>query len=295
MSPPTVAVSTCSTVNPRVSIVTACVNQRRFIVDALESVMSQTYSPIEHIVVDGGSTDGTVEVLKRYAANYNLRWTSEPDRGLSHAFNKGVAAATGEWLYFLNGDDYLVDSGAVGRVMEWIAAHPGHFIYMGGTAVVDEEGVEITHGPPPPADTIYTRDALLNERAPVIHQGTFYRRRVFEVAGPYSEKYRTHMDYEFHLRATKYFDIAAMELLVACFRTHPLALSKQAHWRRYVELLCARVTNGGALWHRDNLGFLRGFLATWPATGWLYHWLGGTRLRKIAARVSGSRVEDGLD
>jgi glycosyltransferase involved in cell wall biosynthesis len=256
--------------------------------------MSQTYSPIEHIVIDGGSTDGTVDVLKRYAANYDLRWVSEPDRGLSHAFNKGIMAATGEWLYFLNGDDYVIDSGAIARVMEWIAAHPGYSIYMGGTAVVDEEGVEITHGPPPPADTIYTRNALLNEGAPVIHQGTFYRRRVFEVAGPYSEKYRTHMDYEFHLRATKYFDIAAMELVVACFRKHPLTLSQQAHWRRYVELLCARMTHGGSLWHRDNLYSLRGFLAAWPATRWLYHWLGGAR-RKIVARLSGSHVEDGLD
>lgn|GEM_PF-1466068 len=279
--------------NPRVSIVTACLNQRRFITDTLESVMSQTYAPIGHIVIDGGSTDGTVDVLKRYAASYDLRWVSEPDRGLSHAFNKGVVASTGEWLYFLGGDDYLIDSGAIGRVMDWIAAHPGHSIYMGGTVGVDEEGVEITHGPPPPADTIYTRDALLNEGAPVIHQGTFYRRRVFEVAGPYSEKYRTHMDYEFHLRATRSFDIAAMELLVACFRTHPLALSQQAHWRRSVELLRARMTHGGSLWHRDNLGFLRGFLATWPATWWLYHWVGGTRLRRIAACVSGSHVGDG--
>ncbi len=270
------------------SIITACLNQRAFITDTLESVMSQTYSPIEHIVIDGGSTDGTVDVLARHAASSSLRWVSETDRGLSHAFNKGIVLATGEWLYFLNGDDYLIDGRAIGRVMAWIAAHPGHSIYMGGTAVVDEEGLRITHGPPPPANAIYTRNALLNEGVPVIHQGTFYRRRVFEVVGPYSEKYRTHMDYEFQLRATRYFDIAAMELLVACFRTHPLALSQQAGWRRYVELLCARVTHGGSLWHRDNLRFLKGFLATWPATRWLYFWLAGTRRRKIAARVSGS-------
>jgi glycosyltransferase involved in cell wall biosynthesis len=294
VAPSTFGVPISSTVNPRLSIVTACRNQRRYITQTLESVISQTYSPIEHIVVDGGSTDGTVDVLKRYAANYNLRWVSEPDRGLSHAFNKGVAAATGEWLYFLNGDDYVIDNGAIARVMEWIAAHPGYSIYMGGIAVVDEEGVEIARSPLPRADTIYTRDALLNEGAPVIHQGTFYQRQVFEVAGSYSEKYRTHMDYEFHLRATKYFDIAAMELVVACFRTHPLALSKQADWRRYVELLRARAKHGGSLWHRDNLYFLRGFFATWPATRWLYHWLGGTR-RKIVARLSGSHVEDGLD
>jgi glycosyltransferase involved in cell wall biosynthesis len=273
--------------NPRVSIVTVCLNQRGFITNTLESVMSQTYSPIEHIVIDGGSTDGTVDVLKRYAANYDLRWVSEPDRGLSHAFNKGIMAATGEWLYFLNGDDYLVDGGVIARVMEWIAAHPGYSIYMGGTQHVDEQGTRLPHRPMPLPNSVYTRHTLLNERAIVIHQGTFYRRGVFEVAGLYSEKYKTHMDYEFHLRATRYFDIAAMDLAVACFRVHPSAFSQQINWRRYVELARARAIHGGSLCHRHNLYFLKGFLATWPATRSLYRALGGTRAGKAAARASG--------
>ena len=256
--------------------------------------MSQTYSPIEHIVVDGGSTDDTVELIKRFAGRYDLRWTSEPDRGLSHALNKGIAAATGEWLYFLSGDDYLADCGVIDRVVAWIAAHPGFSIYMGGTIGVDEDGVEIARSPLPRADTIVTRDALLNRGAPVIHQGTFYERRVFELAGLYSEKYRTHMDYELHLRATKHFDIAGMELVVACFRKHPLALSQQSDWHRSVELFRARTKHGGSLWHRDNLRVLKWFLATWPATRWLYRWLGGTRLHKIVARLSGSDADDGL-
>ena len=92
-------------------------------------------------MVDGGSTDDTVGLLKRYAQRYNLRWVSETDRGLSHAFNKGVVESTGEWLYFLNGDDYLLGSEAIGRVVEWILSHPGHSIYMGGTVGVDESGV----------------------------------------------------------------------------------------------------------------------------------------------------------
>jgi len=277
--------STDRPANPRVSIVTACLNQRRYIADALDSVMSQSYSPIEHIVIDGGSTDGTLEVLKRYQSEYGLRWVSEPDRGLSHAFNKGIVAATGEWLYFLGGDDYLIDDDAIHRVVEWIAAHPGYSIYMGGTAVVDEVGVELSHGPPPPVNSVYGRNALLNEGAPVIHQGTFYRRRVFDVAGPYSEKYKTHMDYEFHLRVTRYFDIATMALLVACFRAHPLALSKQADWHRSVELFRARATNGGSLWHRDNLCHLKALLGTWPGTRWLYQCRGSVRVRSLAARV----------
>ena len=287
MSLRAVASSTCSTANPRVTIVTVCLNQRRFIADTLESVMSQTYSPIEHIVIDGGSTDGTVEVLRRYAATETLRWVSEPDRGLSHAFNKGIMAATGEWLYFLNGDDYLVDSGAIGHVIGWIVAHPGYCIYMGGAQGVDEEGAHIQRGMFPQSDHIYTRHSLLDESGLVIHQGTFYRRRVFQVAGLYSERYKTHMDYEFHLRATGFFDIAGMDVVVACFRTHPAALSQQADWRRYVELARARTTYGGRLWHRHNLYFVKGFLSSWPATRLIYRGLTSTRFGKAAARASG--------
>jgi glycosyltransferase involved in cell wall biosynthesis len=270
---------------PRVSVITACLNQRRFIAETLESVLSQTYTPIEHIVIDGGSTDGTVDILRQYAMSYDLRWWSESDRGLSHAFNKGIMASKGQWLYFLNGDDFLIDDRAIDRVMAWIATHSGYSIYMGGTQPVDENGMRMAPGEPPPADATYTRGDLLNRGAPVIHQGTFYRRGVFDVAGPYSEKYRTHMDYEFHLRATKHFDIAAMSLLVACFRSHSSALSKQENWRRHAELLSARNRHGGAIWHRDNLRFLREFFASWPPTRRVYRRLRATRLGQAFAQA----------
>ena len=128
------------------SIVAACLSRRRRIVNTLNSVIWRTTLQIEHIGVDGEATGGTVDALKRYAASYNLRWLSEPDPGLSHEFSRGVAATIGEWLYFLNGDDYLVDYGAVDCVTGWIAAHLGHSIYLGGTDDVDKEGVEISYG-----------------------------------------------------------------------------------------------------------------------------------------------------
>src|SRR6058998_2090201 len=87
---------------PGFSIITPSFNQARFLEENIQSVLTQAGVSVEHIVVDGGSTDGTVEILKSYP---HLRWISEPDRGQSHALNKGFRMATGEILGWLNADD----------------------------------------------------------------------------------------------------------------------------------------------------------------------------------------------
>src|SRR5690349_9655830 len=90
---------------PLVSIVTPSLNRVDLIESTLRSVRSQSYPNVEHIVVDGGSTDGTLEVLRRYEGTYGLRWMSEPDQGMYDAINKGLAMARGEILAYLNTDD----------------------------------------------------------------------------------------------------------------------------------------------------------------------------------------------
>ena len=89
---------------PLISVITPVLDGERFIEDAIQSVLRQEYSRFEHVVVDGGSTDGTVEILKRYP---HLRWISEPDRGQSDAMNKGFELSSGEVVVYLNADDYL--------------------------------------------------------------------------------------------------------------------------------------------------------------------------------------------
>jgi glycosyltransferase involved in cell wall biosynthesis len=101
----------------KLSVVTVCLNARDTIAEAVESVRRQTHGEVEHIVVDGASTDGTLAVLERYRDGF-ARLTSEPDRGLYDAMNKGIAAATGDYLGFLNSDDVYHHD----RVLETLAA-----------------------------------------------------------------------------------------------------------------------------------------------------------------------------
>jgi glycosyltransferase involved in cell wall biosynthesis len=107
---------------PRISVVTPSYNQAAFLRKTLDSVLSQNYPNLEYIVIDGGSTDGSVEILRGYSHHF-FYWVSEPDRGQSHALNKGFARATGEILTWLNSDDVLLP-GALEAVGEIFAQYP---------------------------------------------------------------------------------------------------------------------------------------------------------------------------
>ena len=102
------------------SIITASFNSGVTIAKTLESVQSQSFTRYEHIVIDGGSTDGALDVLKRYEGLYPLRWISELDRGIADALNKAIALATGSYLLVLQADDSLLDSTVLDRVQRLI-------------------------------------------------------------------------------------------------------------------------------------------------------------------------------
>ena len=105
-----------------VSIVTPSLNQSRYLREAIESVRAQTYAPIEHVVVDGGSTDGSLDILRECD---DVRWVSEPDRGQSHALNKGLALASGEILGWLNADDAYESEAVAAGVAELVDTGAG--------------------------------------------------------------------------------------------------------------------------------------------------------------------------
>lgn len=183
---------------PPLSIVTPCLNAAATLEAALESVRSQGYPRLEHIVVDGGSTDGTVELLERAPG---VRFVSEPDRGLSHAMNKGVGMATGEIVGWLNADD-VYRPGALRLVGEAFAREPSAMWGFGRCAIIDADGNEIRRGV-----TAY-KDFFLRRWSFPLHlvqnfvsaPATFVRRAAFDQVGLFDERFRYSMDYDFWLR-----------------------------------------------------------------------------------------------
>ncbi len=120
-----------------VSVITVSYNTGRFIEDNILSVENQDYHSVEHIVVDGGSTDLTVEILKKHKT---VRWVSEPDKGVSDAFNKGIKMAWGDILAFLNADDIYYRPDAISKAVEAMKANPEVGVIFGDCAFIDADG-----------------------------------------------------------------------------------------------------------------------------------------------------------
>jgi glycosyltransferase involved in cell wall biosynthesis len=121
-----------------VSVLTPSFNQGRWLADNLRSVAAQSYAPIEHVVMDGGSTDGSLEILA--SASPSVTWESAPDRGQSDAINKAFARSNGEIIGWLNSDDAYFSSGAVARAVKVFAEHPDVGVVYGHAALVNAEG-----------------------------------------------------------------------------------------------------------------------------------------------------------
>jgi glycosyltransferase involved in cell wall biosynthesis len=126
---------------PRISIVTPSYNQGRFIDETIRSVLDQRYPNLEYIVIDGGSSDESVQIIKKYEPRLAY-WVSEKDRGQTHAINKGLARATGEIFAYLNSDDLLVP-GALVAVAEAFSRHPAADVIYGKCVYIEEDGAEI--------------------------------------------------------------------------------------------------------------------------------------------------------
>lgn len=182
---------------PRLSIITACLNRGGFLRKALDSVLAQDVSCWEHIIVDGGSTDGTLDLLKEYP---RLRVVSEPDAGMYYAWNKGLSLATGDVIAFLNSDDYY-EPGILGAVLSRFATDPSLEAVIGGADFLREDRPGIWKTiwvyPAIPTGQIWERLTL---GSPVTN-AWFIRRSVYQRVGNYDTAFHWASDREFLLRA----------------------------------------------------------------------------------------------
>jgi glycosyltransferase involved in cell wall biosynthesis len=178
-----------------VSIITPSCNQGKYIDETIRSVLGQTYGNVEYIVIDGASTDGTVEVLKRYDGQ--IRWISEKDRGQADAVNKGFAMASGDILGWLNSDDtYAPD--AVSRAARCFADNPDVVMVYGDAEHIDAAGRVINRYPSEPF--ILNR---LSKCCFISQPSVFIRKKVFDEVGPLDTALQTAMDYDYWCRIGK--------------------------------------------------------------------------------------------
>jgi glycosyltransferase involved in cell wall biosynthesis len=179
----------------KVSVVTPSFNKGKFIQRTLESVATQTGAEIEHVVFDGGSTDDTVGVLKRFG--HDVKWVSEKDKGQTDAVNKGIRATDGEIIGWLNSDDiYYPD--AIARVVAFFEAHPEVDVVYGMADHVDLNDQAFEVYPTEPWSFVRLRD-----RCFICQPATFFRRGVADQHGLLDDNLRFCMDYEYWLRLAK--------------------------------------------------------------------------------------------
>ncbi|MBN1937683.1 MAG: glycosyltransferase [Anaerolineae bacterium] len=204
---------------PRITVITPSYNSGKFIEETITSILNQDYPNLEHIVVDGGSTDGTLDVLRAYRDQ--IRWISEPDRGQSHAINKGLQMATGEILTYLNADD-LYEPGALRRVVAFFEDHLEASWVTGKCRMIDAKGCE--------TQKIFTwyknlwlricSYRVLQVMNYLSQPATFWRRKVAEVVGPFREDLYYTMDYDYWLRIGQHFKLTFVDDYLASFRAH---------------------------------------------------------------------------
>jgi glycosyltransferase involved in cell wall biosynthesis len=221
---------------PLVSVITAIYNGHPYVKGCLESVLAQDYPNVEHIVLDGGSKDGTTDVLLEYDDRIAL-WKSEPDRGIYDAWNKGVAEARGEWICFLGVDDEFLP-GAISAYMALAARNPQAEYLTSRVNVVHPSDYERTIGEP------WTWKEFSRWMC-TAHVGSMHRRILFERLGTYDTSYRMVADYEFLLRARDQLNTAFMPAITVMMRDGGVSCSRNA----LDEQARAKVHSGG----RNNL------------------------------------------
>jgi glycosyltransferase involved in cell wall biosynthesis len=211
---------------PLVSIVTPSYQQAAFLEATIRSVLSQTYPRIEYIVIDGGSTDGSVKIIEAFRERIAY-WVSEPDAGQADAINKGLARATGKYLGWINSDD-LLDREAVAKAVAYLEAHPeADFVYGDVNMGETEQAARRLRGKPTDLRTM-----LETFEVPIPQQGCLWRREVTERTGGLDVRWQVVLDREFFLRVAESYRLAYLPEVLGFFRLHSASKSvaQQARW-----------------------------------------------------------------
>jgi len=219
----------------KVSIVTVCYNARAYIAQTIESVLAQDHQNLELIVIDGGSSDDTVEIVAKYAGDPRLHWRSEPDDGIADAMNKGAAMATGGIIAHLNADDYYAHSRVISRVAECFEQNPQVLWVTGGFDFVGENGTFLR--------SIRVRRYSLRRLIRgniILHPSTFIRYDAFLKVGGFDASLRYCMDYDLFLRLAELAPPYLLDEQLSCFRVHSASRTITQSEQSYAEEFLVR-------------------------------------------------------
>ncbi len=202
---------------PAFSIVTCTWNSAATLADTLASVCAQTCQDFEHIFVDGGSTDGTLDIIAAYSGNKRL--LRDVGGGISRAMNQGIAAASGEFIAHLHSDDYYARADVLATVARHLAASGRDWMF--GTITVLKDGALIAPFPMQP----FNYFALASGSAFIPHPAVFMRKSLFARAGVFDEQLKYAMDIDLWLRLAKFSEPATLDRPLAVFRDHAGSVS----------------------------------------------------------------------
>lgn len=223
-----------------VSIVTPSFNQSRFLEATIQSVLQQDYPQIEYIIVDGGSSDGSQEIIQRHADRLAW-WVSEPDLGQTDAINKGFAKAKGDIFAWINSDD-TYQPGAVSESVAFLAAHTEVGMVYGDANYINEEGKVI--GKFPARQTDHRR--LLQGYVHIPQQASFFRAALWQKCAPLDPSFYFAMDYDLWVRISRHAPLVYVPRSWGNFRLHGETKTFAADDRCWPEMLRVQRREGGS-------------------------------------------------
>lgn len=221
---------------PRITVVTPSYNQGAFLEQTILSVLGQLYENLEYIVIDGGSTDDSADIIRRYESRLAY-WVSEKDRGQSDALNKGFARATGDILCWLNSDDFFLP-GALHRAVRELSEGVD-FVYGNCLSFSDKGSRGIVNRPP-----AHSREHL-EVVDYIVQPSTFWRRSLWEKTGPLNENCHYAFDWEWYLRADRLGRFAKADFIFSAYRFHDAHKSSYGGQKRAGEIVAVAHSHGG--------------------------------------------------